>query len=225
MPRAPCPVPRAPALLAPRPCASCRACRRPPWPYRERTGCRTVGVCYARTWPCHGLGRYTALPSVLLLVTIHHVVLRYSPCCQPFLGTIQAVYCDTTALPQLLSVTIHLVYRNTQPAHTSPANLQYTLVYCNTVPKPTSLNLCNIIGTLQYKKKKKKKFHNIVWAVAQKRFLHQIYFFFPFFISTHSNYWKILKKHLYTFFFLLFPHSNKFIKIYFPQLSFFQNTK
>ena len=142
---------RAPTLLAPRPCVSCRACRRPPWPYRERTGCRILGVCCARTWPCRGLGRNTALPLALLLVTIHHGVLRYSPCCLPFLVTIQAVYCDTTAFPQLLSVTIHLVYCNTQPAYTSLANLQYTLVYCNTVPKPTSINLCNTMTVLQHK--------------------------------------------------------------------------
>ena len=126
-------LPRAPAHLAPRPCASCRACRMPPWLYRDRTGCCIVGVCCARTWPCRGLGRNTALPSALLLVTI------------------QAVYCDTTAFPQLLSVTIHLVYCNTQPAHTSLANLQYTLVYCNTAPKPTSLNLCNTMTVLQHK--------------------------------------------------------------------------
>ena len=151
---APCRI-AAQAAVSPRscalPCASCRACRRPPWPYRERTGCCIVGVCCARTWPCRSLGRNTALPSALLLVTIHHGVLRYSPCCQPFLVTIQAVYCDTTAFPQLLSVTIHLVYCNTQPTHISPANLQYTLVYCNIVPKPTSLNLCNTMTVLQHK--------------------------------------------------------------------------
>ena len=138
------------ARRSPRPCASCRACRRPQWKYRERTGCRIVDVCCALTWPCHGLGLNTALPSALLLVTIHHGVLRYSPYCQPFLGTIQAVYCDTTAFPQLLSITIHLVYCNTQPAHTSPDNLQYTLVYYNTVPKPTSLNLYNTMTVLQH---------------------------------------------------------------------------
>ena len=56
-------VPRTPACLALRSCASCRACRRPPWPYREHTSCRIVGVWCARTWPCRGLGRNTALPS------------------------------------------------------------------------------------------------------------------------------------------------------------------
>ena len=129
----PCTLCRARRAL--RPCALCRACRRPSWSYREHSATRqrcVVGVSCARTWPCRGLGRKTALPSALLLVTIHHGVLRYSPCCQPFLCTIQAVYCDTAAFPQLLSVTIHLVY-------------------CNTVPKPTSLNLCNTMTVLQHK--------------------------------------------------------------------------
>ena len=50
-------------------------------------------------------------------------------------------------------------------------------------------------------------------------FLHTIFFFrfaitlniFLFHLSSH---WKTLKKNIYTFFFY-FPHSNKFIKIYF----------
>ena len=119
------------------------------------------------------------------------------------------VYCIAIQFPAIQCLA-YLLSHNTlyciviQPAFTS---LQYNL-YCNTktlkLASPSSPLSYNTIGTLQY------KFffsHNIVWVVAQKRFLHQIFFFFSFFISTHSNYWKILKKHLYTFFFLSFPHT------------------
>ena len=88
---------------------------------------------------------------------------------------------------------------------------------------------CNTIGTLQYNFL---FFFTIVWAVAQKRFLHQIFFFFfqttkhlrkmIFFTSSiffsFICYWRH-KKNTYHFFFS--NTSNKFIEIYFH--SFFFN--
>ena len=123
--RAPCPRP-----LRALPCVSQASMA-----VSHRTGCRIVGVCCARTWPCRGLGRNTALPSALLLVTIRHGVLRYSVCLAyplpvtiqfglylymliPQLAylsvTIQPVYCDTLFLShQALAVTIQKLYHDT----------------------------------------------------------------------------------------------------------------
>ena len=87
---------------------------------------------------------------------------------------------------------------NTQPAHTSPANLQYN--DCIATQNPSHL---------QYN-----------WAVAQPILHNNNFFFFiilsPFFPATG----KILKKYLYLYFFFFhFPPSNKFIKIKFSPFS------
>ena len=62
--------------------------------------------------------------------------------------------------------------------------LQYTTIYCNT---------------------KKKKFHNITWAVAQKRFCTNNFFFFS--IPLISNYWKNSEKIFIHFFFSFFQNT------------------
>ena len=87
--------------------------------------------------------------------------------------------------------------------------------YCNTnflilQYKPIKLHPqgCNTIGTLQYI-----FFFTIVWAVAQKRFLHQILFFFFIYLLLETQ------KNTYPFFFS--NTSNKFIEFYFH--SFFFN--
>ena len=99
------------------------------------------------------------------------------------------VYCIAIQFPAIQCLA-YLLSHNTlyciviQPAFTS---LQYNL-YCNTktlkLASPSSPLSCNTIETLQY------NFfffsHNIVWAVAQKRFLHQIFFLFLFIFHFHS---------------------------------------
>ena len=143
---------RAPARRALRPCSPCPApllavpcVLQASMAVSQRTGYRIVGVYCARTWPCRGLGRNTALSSALLLVTIHHGVLRYSVCLayplpvtiqfglyrdmlipQPayLFVTIQPVYCDTLfPSHQALAVTIQKLYRDTAY---QPTNLQYS---------------------------------------------------------------------------------------------------
>ena len=117
------------------------------------------------------------------------------------------VYCIAIQFPAIQCLT-YLLSHNTlyciviQPAFTS---LQHNL-YCNTktlkLASPSSPLSCNIIGTLQY------NFffsHNIVWAVVQKRFLHQN-FFFLFIFHFHS--FQLLENYEKTyihFFFSPFP--------------------
>ena len=96
--------------------------------------------------------------------------------------------------------------------------------YCNTIS-----SYCNTISTscqspfisqynpiLQYKIL---FFHNIILAVAQKRFQHYIFFFHLFPVTGKQNNQKNIP--IYIFSQLFFPeYSNKFIKIYSLQFFF-----
>ena len=132
-------VPCSPARLAPRPCASCCACRRRPsvvsWSSAARQR-RVVGVCTHSCARCAARLAAQAhciviqLPSRLAtLVTIHFCIAIQFGLLHPFPATIQNIV---------------LQYNFMQPSH-----LQYKS--CNTILVHTSLLLCNTKTVLQYK--------------------------------------------------------------------------
>ena len=173
--------------------------------------------CVALLLHCHNTPRYIMIQKLSSLPTLCHNiagVLQYNiPTAHLSCNTLPLLQYSFPAYLKYnfsttssLSVTIHSsVLRYNQPSP-SLTSLQYNL-YCNTKTlkpaSPSSPLSCNTIGTLQYKFLF--FFNNIVWAVAQKRFLHQIFFFFIF----HFHSFQLLensKKNIYThIFFSPFP--------------------
>ena len=128
-----------------------------------------------------------------------------------------------------INPTAHVAIHNTLlQYHFQPSSLQYNFVLqlnldysCNTIQAIQAPHIAiqfpptahpkglghDTIASLQYKKKKKKKKFTIVWAVAQKRFLHQkkIFFFFHFSFPLIPATGKFQKIHVCIFFFFHFP--------------------
>ena len=113
--------------------------------------------------------------------------------------------------------TVRLYCNTNNPllCNTTPPNLQYKPVYCNTkfsspaffcnTLEPIAIQFypayctlyCNTMQPLEYKF----FFHN------QKRFLHSIFFFFRFSSFIRSSHWKIQKIYIYTYFFFIFQNT------------------
>ena len=207
-PRQCCSALRPPRVL-PRP--ACRV------PQRSRACAPAALSCVALLLHCHNTPRYIMIQKLSSLPTLCHNiagVLQYNiPTAHLSCNTLPLLQYSFPAYLKYnfsttssLSVTIHSsVLRYNQPSP-SLTSLQYNL-YCNTKTlkpaSPSSPLSCNTIGTLQYKFFF--FFNNIVWAVAQKRFLHQNFFFFIF----HFHSFQLLensKKNIYThIFFSPFP--------------------
>ena len=197
----------------PRPAPACRA---PPAP-----------ACSARL-PCEpraphrvmGLaGHCITIQSSLALLSCHNIVRLYCNTNNPLL-------CNTTP-PSLQYKPVYCNTKFSSPAFScdtlEPIAIQfypaYCTLYCNTMqPLQYIFPLgCNTIKPLLAIQSQPCNtiffFHNIIWAVAQKRFLHYIFFFHLSFVPATGKY----KKKISTFFFFFhFPeYSNKFLKIYF----------
>ena len=161
------------------------SCHKRRAPYRGRCQRRVMGVgAVSRSTvvrarlPCPGLSRDTALPQAL---PSHNTacVLRYTPAIKP--------------LPQLLCHDTISLYQDTVPHPISlPIAIQSSLYLCNTnhcIATQKPLYQPSKTTILQYKI----FFHNIIWAVAQKRFYTKFIYFFIIH-SLISSYWKNSKK-------------------------------
>ena len=117
------------------------ACRRPPWPYRERTSCRIVGA----SRPCSKLSyRVAALRARVSRPSSRAPCarLRAQPAQMPSHNTIFCIAAKPSP-----SVTIQILYRNTA----LPANsLPQSQLYCNTIANPPSLLQYNLSSSLHF---------------------------------------------------------------------------
>ena len=109
------------------------------WPCRRR--CVVRLACRVRSLPCNTKPRL-----MLLLVTIHHSVLRYkNPAASPCWSQYTAVYCDTKPQPSShLSHNTRGVLRHTYPLAKTALLSQYNgCIVTHSQPGPTALqNLC-----------------------------------------------------------------------------------
>ena len=139
----------------------------------------------------------------------HNTLKCIVTCLMPFLATIQHVYCDTL-LPSShcpsCCVTIQFLCIKTQSLSPLAFLLQYSPTFISAIQ-----NHCIATQKPLYQPSKttilqnKIFFHNIIWAVAQKRFCTKFFFFhYSFFLI--SSYWKNSEKNIntYIFFFIFF---------------------